>query len=376
MHAKSLKCGECGEEYPPEELRYRCGECGSSLDVSYDRSEIAGLSWNELRSREFSHFRYREFLPVVEEDHMLHMGGGGTPTVGSKSLGEVIDSELLFKLESLNPTGSFKDRGTSVELGKALDHGEDEVVVASTGNMGSSIAAYTARSGVEARIYVPEDITGPKRKQMETHGAELVEVEGGYSRAAEKAWSDWEEEGVYLMGDYPYRGEGEKTLGFEIADGLGKRDLSSVSIVLPVGNGTLLHAAWKAFQEMEDTGLLEDVPRMVGVQAEGCSTVVKALEKGYEEVEPVEEADTVAGAIACADPLDGDHAKEAIEESGGFGVSVTDEEILEAKKLLAEREGIYAEEAGAAGLAGILKESRKFEDGTVVCPVTGHGLKS
>lgn len=371
MHVEALECVGCGESYPPDEVRYRCGECGSSLDVSYDYAEIDGLTWDDLRARSFDHFRYREFLPVVDDEHLVRMGGGGTPVIGSGSLGGELGIALQFKLESLNPTGSFKDRGTSVELGKALDHGREEVVVASTGNMGASIAAYCARAGVRAEIYVPEDVGGPKRKQMEAHGAELVEVDGDYSLAAQKAWTDWEEDGIYLMGDYPYRGEGEKTVGFEIAD-----RLDADTVVLPVGNGTLIHAVWKAFVELEEVGLVEETPRMVGVQAAGCNTVVNALEKGFETVEPVEEVDTVAGAIACADPLDGDQALQAITESDGFGIEVSDDEIRGAKSLLAEREGIYAEEAGAAGLAGIIKESRRFEGENVVCPVTGHGLKT
>ncbi|MFB6265636.1 MAG: pyridoxal-phosphate dependent enzyme, partial [Candidatus Nanohaloarchaea archaeon] len=231
MHVEALECVECGERYKPVETRYRCGECGSSLDVSYDHSEISGrVSWEKLRDRKFSHSRYREFLPVVEEENLVRMGGGGTPLMDSKVLGGKFGVELKFKMESLNPTGSFKDRGTVVELGKALDHGREEVVVASTGNMGSSIAAYTARAGVKARIYVPNDVGGPKMKQMRSHGAEIVEVEGDYSDAAEKAWKDWEEQGVYLMGDYPYRGEGEKTVGFEIAD----QEEADV-VVMPVG---------------------------------------------------------------------------------------------------------------------------------------------
>ncbi|MCJ7478696.1 MAG: threonine synthase [Candidatus Nanohaloarchaeota archaeon QJJ-7] len=372
MHVESLECVDCGKEYPPEEVRYRCSGCGSSLDVSYDYSEISGISWRELKDRDFSHFRYREFLPVVGEKNMLHMGGGGTPVVESRVMGDELGIDLWFKMESLNPTGSFKDRGTSVELGKALDHGEEEVVVASTGNMGASIAAYSARAGIEARIYVPEDTGGPKLEQMSSHGAELREVEGGYSKAAQKAWKDWDERSIYLMGDYPYRGEGEKTVGFEIAD-----QIDADTVVLPVGNGTLIHAVWKAFEELEKVGLNEQLPRMVGVQAEGCNTVVKALEKGYEDVRAIEGAETVAGAIACADPLDGEQAREAIEDSGGFGTAVSDREIMNAKELLAEKEGIYAEEAGAAGLAGILKREDKFDKReTVVCPITGHGLKT
>lgn len=366
-------CTGCGERYPPEEVRYRCA-CGESLDVEYDYDELRGLTWERLRSRGFSHLRYREFLPETVGRGAVSLGEGGTPLVESRSLGYDLGiPDLFFKLESHNPTGSFKDRGTGVELEVARGFGASEVVAASTGNMGASIAAYCARAGVEATIYVPEGLgESPKTRQMRSHGAELVEVEGGFNEAERRAWGEWEERGTYLLGDYPYRGEGEKTVGCEVAD-----QVDADAVVLPVGNGTLLHGAWKGFREMELAGLVDGVPRMVGVQAEGANSVVEALRKGFREVEPVERAETVAGAIAVADPLDGEQAVEAVRSSGGFGVAVSDERILEAKRLLAEREGIYAEEAGAAAFAGVMEAREEFDgDETVVCVVTGHGLKS
>ncbi|MDY6770177.1 MAG: threonine synthase [Candidatus Nanohaloarchaea archaeon] len=372
----ALECIACGDTYPPDEVRYRCS-CGGSLDVAYDHDEIAGVTWDDLRSHPFDHLRYRDFLPVVEADHVVRMGGGGTPVIDAARLGDRLGIDLRFKLESLNPTGSFKDRGTSVELGRALDHGADAVVVASTGNMGASIAAYTARAGVDARIYIPDSTGGPKRKQMESHGADVVTVDGDYDLAATRAWRDWEEQGRYLMGDYPYRGEGEKTVGFEIADQLGRRDLSDVAVVLPVGNGTLIHAAWKAFTELEEVGLIDATPRMVGVQAAGCNTVVDALQKGFDTVEPVDEVDTVAGAIACANPLDGDPALHAIRDSGGTGVAVDDDAIMAAKDALSREEGVYAEEAAAAAYAGLEQIQGEFDaDQTVILPICGHGLKT
>ncbi|MFB6217203.1 MAG: threonine synthase [Candidatus Aenigmatarchaeota archaeon] len=373
MHVKALKCVDCDEEYSPDKIKYRCESCGSSLDVVYDYDEIKNkISWDKIRERTPSHLRYREFLPLLDPKFVMEMGEGGTPLMESAFFSEKLNIDLHFKMESLNPTGSFKDRGTSVELGKALEHGAGEVVVASTGNMGSSIAAYCARAGVNAKIYVPEDVGGPKLRQMKEHGAEIFEVEGDYSLAAERAWNEWEENRTYLMGDYPYRGEGEKTVGHEIGD-----QIDADKVVLPVGNGTLIHGTWKGLKELKKVDLKQQTPQMVGVQAEGCNTVVKALKKGYENVRPVEETDTVAGAIACADPLDGDQALNSIKQSNGFGTAVTDDEIIKAKRLLAEKEGIYAEEAGAAPLAGILKNRKKFEEReTVVCVITGHGLKT
>ncbi len=376
MHIQHLACVQCGDTYPADEIRYAC-PCGGSLDVIYDYDEIAAdMSWDLLHSRGVSHFRYNEFLPVVEEEHQIVMGGGGTPLIKSTAIGPEHGIDLWFKLESMNPTGSFKDRGTAVELGRAMDHGADEIVVASTGNMGASIAAYTARAGITANIYVPESVTGPKLQQMQMHGATIQTVDGDYDDAATQAWQDWEDDGTYLMGDYPYRGEGEKTVGHEIGDQITQREIAVDTVAVPVGNGTLIHAVWKGLQELQTVGLVDDVPRLTGVQAAGCNTVVQALQKGFDTVEAAQDVDTVAGAIACGDPLDGDQALQAIQESGGDGVAVSDDAILDAQQRLAAREGIYAEEAGAAALAGIVEHADRFQGETVVCCVTGHGLKT
>ncbi len=372
MHVEGLRCVVCGDTYPADEIRYECS-CGGSLDVAYDYDAMAAaVDADSLAERAFGHRRYRAFLPDLDERHIVSMGEGGTRLVPSRQLGDELGVDLYFKLESANPTGSFKDRGTVVELGQALRRGRDEIVVASTGNMGASIAAYTARAGVTAHIYVPDSIGGPKYRQMQAHGADITKVDGDYSVAAERAWRDWAEDGVYLMGDYPYRGEGEKTLGHEIAD-----TVDADTVVVPVGNGTLIHGTWKGLREFERVGLADGTPRMVGVQAAGCNTVVNALQKGYERVEAVDEVDTVAGAIACADPLDGDQALQAMRDSDGFGVAVDDDAIMAAKEELARREGIYAEEAAAAAWAGMTAAADRFGEGeTVVLPVCGHGLKT
>lgn len=373
MHVDALRCSECGETYTSSDPRYRCG-CGGPLEVVYDYGEIRGaISWGLFESRDFAHFRYRELLPVAEAGNMVGMGCGGTPLVASRTLGDDLGLPgVHFKVESTNPTASFKDRGTSVEIGRALDHGAGRVVAASTGNMGASIAAYAARAGVGARVYVPRGLRGPKRRQMEAYGAQVVEVDGGYEEAEGEARRLWEEEGVYLMGDYPYRGEGQKTVGFELAD-QGPPDV----VVLPVGNGTLLRYTWKAFSELSMLGLLESPPHLVAVQAEGCSTVVRALDEGLDEVEPVEEPETVASAIEVGNPVDGQGALEAVRDSGGFGVEVSDDRILGARDLLAEREGLYAEEAGAVAFGGVMEARKEFDgDEEVVSVVTGHGLKT
>ncbi|MDY6789625.1 MAG: threonine synthase [Candidatus Nanohaloarchaea archaeon] len=373
MFVENLKCTECGEEYSPDQIVYRCG-CGGSLDVEYDYSQIGEkLDWQKLKSRNFDHHRYKEFYPVLKNDSYVSVGEGGTPLIKASSLGDKLGlEELYFKIEGMNPTGSFKDRGTCVEIGKALDFGKDQVVVASTGNMGASIAAYCARAGIEANIFIPRNVPEIKLKQMKSHGANIKRVDGDYSEAADKAFQAYEEKGWYLMGDYAYRGEGEKSVGFEIID-----QIHADKIVLPVGNGTLLSGAWKGIKEVRRIGLADERPEMIGIQASGCSTVSKAFKEGLEKVPTVDKPDTVAGAIACGEPLDGRSALEAIRESGGFADDFPDSKLMEAKKMLAEKEGIYAEESCGTALAGIKENLDRLDPGeTVVCVVTGHGLKT
>lgn len=372
MYMLGFRCHDCGKQYGPDEPIYRC-TCGGPVDVIYDYDAIHDrLDWGELKRRGFDHHRYTEFFPVVHDDHQVSLGEGGTPLLRASALEETLDvGELYFKIEGMNPTGSFKDRGTAVEVGKALDHGAEEIVVASTGNMGASIAAYCARAGLDANIFIPESVSGPKRKQMEAHGAELHPVDGDYATAAEQAHQAHEDEGWYLMGDYAYRGEGEKSVGLEIMD-----QARPDTVVLPVGNGTLMHGTYKGIRELNVIDLIDHTPRMVGFQAEGCNTVARAFQEGLDTVPTADSVDTDAGAIACADPLDGAFALDAIRESGGFADAVSDAAMADARNRWAEEEGIYAELSCGAALAGLLDNRDRFgPEETVVCVVTGHGLK-
>lgn len=273
MYVESLRCVGCGSTYSPENIVYVCKDCGSSLDVVYNYDQIQDIiDWKTLKSRGFSHFRYHEFLPLVSKENVVSLGEGGTPLIKSEGLSGMFDFDLYFKLESYNPTGSFKDRGTSTELGRALDFGVDEIAVASTGNMGASIAAYCARADVTVKVFVPVDVSGPKVDQIREHGAEIIRVDGDYNLAAERAWDEYEKKEKYLMGDYPYRGEGEKTVGFELAE-----QITADKVVVPVGNGTLLHGIWKGYNEFDRVDLIDDKPELLGVQAEGCNTIVNPL---------------------------------------------------------------------------------------------------
>jgi len=377
MHVKYLQCVRCGNKVSKDKIQFRCEKCGGGLDVIYDYDEIKDkVSWKELRKRPFNHYRYREFFPTLNDKNLIKLGAGGTPLIFSENLLKDSKIKLYFKLESSNPTGSFKDRGTSIELSKALDFNSKEIVVASTGNMGASIAAYCAKAQIKANIFIPEKTPGIKRKQMKSHGAKIIQVHGDYVLAAQKAMEMFNKKGIYLLGDYPYRGEGEKSVGHEIMD-----ELNADYIVVPIGNGTLLKGIWKGVKELKLTGLIEKTPKMIGVQSENCDTVIGSF-LNNSAPSYVNDPVTVATAIACGSPLDGQEALESLQESNGLGITVSDREILEAKRLLAQQEGIYAEESGAVSLAGLIKLSKKkqtreqLREKTIVCIITGHGLKT
>lgn len=374
MHIKFIRCVACDREYPCENLIYRC-RCGESLEIVYDYDEIRGkLDWKTLRQRPFRHWRYREFLPVLSDNHIISMDEGGTPLLLSRNLSRRFNVPgLYFKYEGLNPTGSFKDRGTTVEISKAVEHGSSDVVVASTGNMGASIAAYTALAMVKAKIYVPRRLTASaKIRQMKGYGATVSLVNGDYTQAMKQAVSDFERKGLHLLGDYPYRGEGEKTVGYEIVD---QCDGRVSHIIAPIGNGTLLAGIWKGIKDLEKGGLITERPRLVGVQASGCQPVARAFLSDRETIMPVVPR-TKASAIACGNPLDGRKALKAIRESDGMIQVVSDAELVRARKLLAEEEGIYAELSGAAALAALLKlKSALNKDARIVLVISGTGLK-
>lgn len=371
-----FKCFNCGSEFQPAEVGQlpvsRCRRCGSALDVEYDISSIRRVILRDSFLREEpSHWKYWAFLPVSDLSHAVTMGEGGTPLLENPRLTSISGVQrLLFKYEASNPTGSFKDRGTSVEITKALEFGRKRVVVASTGNMGASIAAYAAYSGLECIVYVPGIISSSKLRQIKAHGAEIRAIKGDYADAMMAAENYAREDPEsFLTGDYPWRSEGTKTVGFEIVDQLYWRNPDAIFV--PIGNGTLIWSIYEAIEDLNRVGILNGYPRLIGVQVEACSPVIDALWAGRGEIMPVENPQTVASAIAVGDPIDGMAALRAIRETGGDGAIVSDEEVLRARNEMAKA-GILVEPSGAVAYAGA-----KMHDlvGTVVCIATGHGLK-
>ncbi len=332
----------------------------------------AGKSLRERMARSgFTHARYLDLYPVRS---LVSLHEGGTPLVRSRNLEKELGLGfgLYFKCESQNPTGSFKDRGSSVEIARAMEAGAGKVVCASTGNMGASLSAYSAMAGLDCSVLTPSDTRTVKLEQILAYGAGVYRIRGDYTKAASLAEEIHASRGVYLLGDYVYRREGTKSVGFEICEQLKDTDY----VFSPVGNGTLISATWKAFREFRTLRIARKLPRMAGIQASTCNPLARAWGSGS-EIRPLRNPHTVAVAMECGDPIDGERALDAIRESEGLAASVSDRDILRAREMLSRREGIFAEPAGAASLAGMLKSRDEVERGSrVVCLVTGHGLKS
>ena len=389
MHELFIKCESCGSQYPFGFTISRCGSCGSSLEVVFDYRKLRrSVSLRKLHQRPFNHARYLELYPVKG---LVSLGEGGTPLIRSRNIERELSLafELWFKVESQNPTGSFKDRGSSVEIARVLEshsltndrqaktrsvgpvRKRPRIAVASTGNMGASLAAYSAAAGLPCWVFTPKDARPVKLRQILSYGARLFQIPGDYTKAASLVERLCREKNFNLTGDYLFRREGTKSVGFEIADQLPGAD----HVFCPVGNGTLISSVWKAFSEWKALGFYRRLPRLAAIQASGCSPITAALRKGS-PIRPVR-GKTIAVAIECGDPLDGIRALEAVKESDGFSETVTDREILRARNLLARREGLFAEPAGAVSLAGLIKARKSLKKaGKVVCIVSGHGLKA
>ncbi|HUV25026.1 MAG TPA: threonine synthase [Methanomassiliicoccales archaeon] len=345
-------CPKCGEVF--RDFRYRCEKCDSVVLVDYEDK-----SWEPEGS---GVWRYQSMIPVKRS---VSMGEGSTPMVKRRDVRE----SIYMKLEGDNPTGSFKDRGTTVVLSDAMKRGFRRVTVASTGNMGASVSAYSAYANLEAKIFVPEDVSEEKILQMKAYNANLIRLPGDFSDIVNRSIEE-AEKGAYLAstGLNPYFIEGLKTTGLEIFEQVGVPDW----IVVPTGTGGHLTAIYKAFKELKELGVLGKLPRMVAVQARTCSSIVDAWEN-ESEILPAENPDTIASAIKVKVPFNGYTALDSIKSSKGRGVVVDDHEILQAMKDLG-KEGVFAEPSSAASLAALPKIDMRSDD-RVVLVITGSGLK-
>ena len=315
--------------------------------------------------------QYREFLPVTDSTPVITLNEGNTPLIKASRVKEIIQPEidLYFKFEGANPSGSFKDRGMTVAISKAVEDGASAVICASTGNTSASAAAYSARAGIGAIVIIPDgQIAMGKLAQAIIHGAMVIQISGNFDDAFRIVKELVDRHHFVLVNSInPFRIEGQKTAAFEVCDQLGS---SPTYHVLPVGNAGNITAYWKGYNEYHSAGKTASLPKMLGFQAEGAAPIVRGRR--------VENPETVATAIRIGNPASWKAAEAARDESGGLISEVSDDDILSAYKFIASREGIFCEPASAASLAGVIKLSKMnyFSKGdTVVCTLTGHGLK-
>jgi len=372
-----LECISCRSQFKPTQI-YSCPKCGDLLQIGY-RYEALRPRFKRLLGKPGPHsvWRYRELLPVSARNAVT-LGEGGTPLPRSTHLASDLGlREVYFKNEGQNPTGSFKDRGMTVAVTRAVEIGAKEVLCASTGNTSASMAAYAARAGLKATVLIPRGkIARGKLLQAVVHGARIRSVSGNFDKALAKARTLAASDELYLVNSLnPYRIEGQKTMAFEVWEQLG--NVPDVAI-LPVGNAGNISAIWKGFWELNRLRMTDRTPRMVGVQAMGAAPIATAYTKRENEIIPWPHPETAASAIRIGAPASWKKALRAVRDSGGSMLTVSDQEILRAQRLLATREGIFAEPASSAAVAGLIKASRwKLIKGreSVVCVVTGHGLK-
>lgn len=380
---QTLKCATCRHEYDPSELDYTCPQCGplqGTLDVIYDHNEAAKkLRRDSLgKNRDTSHWRYLPILPVAKPVFIQPLNTGWTPMYPVPRLASHWNiANLWLKDDSRNPTASFKDRASSVGVVKALEKGARTVTAASTGNAASSWSAYTALAGLETFIFVPQNAPKGKIAQLLLYGAKVLQVQGTYDEAFDLCCQAAEKWGWYNRSTAinPYLGEGKKTGALEICEQLNWQVPDYVFV--SVGDGCILQGTWKGFMDFYEMGLIDKLPKVVGVQAEGSAPLYKAWQAQAQLCEPLV-PETVADSISVGVPRDQVKALRAVRESGGRFMIVSDDEIVAAISNLARETGVLAEPAGAAAFAGVTKtaEGEGFaEQDRVVAMVTGHGLK-
>ncbi len=375
------KCINCGSEYGIDEIVYFCKKCGDILEIKYAPGELAeAFSESEWRNAPLSVWRYRGFMPIHESTKLVTLNEGGTGLHCSPRLGEELGLKNLYvKNEGENPTGSFKDRGMTVGVTKAVELGSRHVICASTGNTSASLAAYAARAGIKCTVLIPSGkIAYGKLSQAMIHGAKVLQVRGNFDEALEFVLKLAEKhKSIYLLNSInPFRIEGQKSLGYEICEQL--HNEAPDRIVIPVGNAGNISAVWKGLTEFYQLGYIKKLPKMSGIQAAGSAPIAQMVKNKSSMMVPVEKPETVATAIRIGAPVSWKKAVNAIRESHGTAETVTDEEILDAQKMLARIEGIFVEPASASSIAGLKKLVENGvinRDERVVCIATGHGLK-
>ena len=379
-NVQALRCRECGREYDVAPI-FTCEWCFGPLEVTYDYDAIrASISREKIAAGPLSIWRYSDLLPV-DRNPAVDLGAGFTPLVRADRLAAELGlGEVWIKNDTTNPTNSFKDRVTAVALSKALEFGFKVAACASTGNLANAVAAHAAHAGLRSFVFVPANLEQGKIVTTAVYGGNVVAIDGNYDDVNRLC--------AELAGTYPWAfvnvnirtfyAEGSKTLAYETAEQLGWQ--APDHVVVPVASGSLLTKIRKGFDELHKVGLLDDEPhvRVSGAQALGCSPVATAWLGESDTIKPVK-PDTIAKSLAIGNPADGYFALDAVRNSTGGFAAVTDDEIVEAIRLLARTEGIFAETAGGVTVATLAKLAAQGvirADERVVVYITGHGLKT
>ena len=381
MNVTHLECGACGRRHEARRLHNLCEECGKPLLVRYDLGRAgASLTKEILRERRSDLWRYREVLPVEQEENIVSLGEGWTPLLRAGRLGARLRMPRLYvKDESQNPTQSFKARGMTAAVSMAKELGVRKLAVPSAGNAAGALAAYAARAGMEAHIFMPQDTPRANVVECEQTGAHVTLLDGLITDCGAEVGRRKEAEGWFDVSTLkePYRVEGKKTLGYELAEQMGWT-LPDV-VVYPTGGGTGLIGMWKAFDEMEELGWIgPERPRMVTVQAAGCAPIVRAFEEGKRFADEFPNAQTTASGLRVPKAVGDFLILDALRASGGAAIAVTDEELIAAAKEIGAAEGLFVAPEGAACLPALRKlvERGEVDRGeSVVLFNTGAGVK-
>jgi threonine synthase len=381
MQATHLECASCQAEYAADKLNNLCVKCGKPLLARYDLARISKMITKAaMRTREASLWRYRELLPVRNEENIVSLGEGWTPLLPAPRLGASLGMTSLFiKDESVNPTGSFKARGMSVAVSMAKELGATRLAVPSAGNAGGALAAYSARAGLECFIFMPRDTPEANVIECEVMGAHVTLIDGLITDCGAEVARRKEAEGWFDVSTLkePYRVEGKKTLGYELAEQM-EWTLPD-AIIYPTGGGTGLVGMWKAFDEMETLGWIgKERPKMITVQPAGCAPIVRAFSAGERFASEFQNAATIASGLRVPKAIGDFLILDAIRASGGTAIAVSDAELLDGARRMARTEGVFGSPEGGACVPAVmelLQSGAIHADDKVVLFNTGSGIK-
>ena len=377
---KSLRCPKCGSE-AVSRTAFQCAECRSVLEIQVKIDHLTRSDFKAMRqNRDRSIWRWFDFFPVEKPSSIVSLGEGDTPLIHASRLGEKMGiPNLYLKNDTVLPTGSLKDRSNSVGISVAREWGVKTAAVMSTGNAAASVAAYAAAAGIESIVMVPKGTAPSKIVQARAYGARVLVIDGNFDNEVAKLYkAALSEFGWYdCLSSNPYRDEGKKSYAYEMVDQMDGRVPDWV--IHPTAGGTGIYAMWKGYKELLSLGWIERAPKLVAAQSEAAAPIVAAFEKGSTKVEAVLARETIAESIQVGNPVSlGWRALASLRESGGTAVALSDREILEGQVVLARVAGVFAEPAAATSVAAAKKLRERGvidRDDTVVCNLTGHGLK-